>query len=189
MLLKYLAWASTYSQYPLVSGMDTFVFDTKGVSVHLKSGQELLVPPVGKMYFGYGHRLVSETEQACGVIAPGLLPTTDVDINAYHRSAAHAHPRLLRETAKQQGVTLKSGVKLLPCFGCSSAKGISASVQKTTLKRSDKKPGRIFVDLSGKKPVKSRGGKQYAIIFRDDKTRMMWEYYLRRKSEAPEGLE
>ena len=32
----------------------TFVFDTKGVTVHLKSGQELLVPPVGKMYFGYG---------------------------------------------------------------------------------------------------------------------------------------
>ena len=27
----------------------TFVFDTKGVTVHLKSGQELLVPPVGKM--------------------------------------------------------------------------------------------------------------------------------------------
>ena len=67
---------------------------------------------------------------------------------------------------------------------CSSAKGISASVQKTTLKRSDKKLEIIFVDLSGKKPVKSRGGKQYAIIFRDDKTRMMWEYYLRRKSDA-----
>ena len=83
----------------------TFFFDTKGVTVHLKSGQELLVPPVGKMYFGYGHRLVSETEQACAVIAPGLLPTTDVDINAYHRSAAHAHPRLLRETAKQQKVS------------------------------------------------------------------------------------
>ena len=67
----------------------TFFFDTKGVTVHLKSGQELLVPPVGKIYFGYGHRLVSETEQACAVIVPGLLPTTDVDINAYHRSAAH----------------------------------------------------------------------------------------------------
>ena len=146
MLLTYLAWATTCSQYPLVSGMDTrlFVFDTKGVTVHLKSGQELLVPPVGKMYFGYGHRLVSETEQACAVIVPGLLPTTNVDINAYHRSAARAHPRLLRETAKQQGVTLKPGVNLLPCFGCSSAKGISASVQKTTLKRSDKKLGRFF---------------------------------------------
>ena len=87
----------------------TFVFDTKGVTVHLMSGQELLVPPVGKMY-GYGHRLVSETEQACAVIAPWLLPTTDVDINAYHRSAAHAHPRLPRETAKQKGVTLKPRV-------------------------------------------------------------------------------
>ena len=60
----------------------TFVFDTKGVTMHLKSGQELLVPPVGKMYFEYSHGLVSETEQACAVIAPGLLPTTEVDINA-----------------------------------------------------------------------------------------------------------
>ena len=108
---------------------------------------------MGKVYFGYGHRLVSETEQARAVVAPGLLPTTDVDVNTYHRSAAHAHPRLLRETAKPQGVTLKPGVKLLPCFGCSSAKGISASVQKTTLKRSDKKLEILFVDLSGKKPV------------------------------------
>ena len=125
--------------------------------------------------FGSFKSALSETEQACAVIAPGLLPTTDVDINAYHRSAAHAHPRLLRKTAKQQGVTLKPGVKLLPCFECSSAKGISTSVQKTTLKRPDKKLGRFFVDLGGKKPVKSRCGKQYAIIFRDDKTRMMWE--------------
>ena len=68
--------------------------------MHPKSDQELLVPPVGKMYFGYGHRLVSETEQACAVIAPGLLPNTDVDVNAYHRSVARAHPRLLRENRK-----------------------------------------------------------------------------------------
>ena len=77
------------------------VIETKGVTVHLKTGQELLVTPVGKKYFGYGHRLASETEQDCAVIAPGLLPTTVVDINAYHRSGVHAHPRLLRETAKQ----------------------------------------------------------------------------------------
>ena len=84
---------------------------------------------------------------------------------------------------------MKPEVRVLPCVGWYSTKGISASVQKATLKRSDKKLGRSFVDLSGKNPVTSRGGKQYAIIFRDDKTRMMWEYYLRRKSEAPEGLE
>ena len=72
MLLKYLAWASTYSQYPLVSGMDTFVFDTKGVSVHLKSGQELLVLPGGKIYFGYGHRLVRAVVNAAIVFQ--ILP-------------------------------------------------------------------------------------------------------------------
>ncbi len=166
----------------------TYTGDEKGITVHMKSGEELLVPLVGKMHFSYGYRLGSD-EQACAVIAPGLMPTTDVDSNAYHRAAAHTHPRLMRESAKQQGIKLKPGVKLLPCFGCSAAKGISAPVKKTTENRSDKKLGRVFVDLSGKKPVMSRGGKQYAIIFRDDKTRMTWEYYLRRKSDAPEGLE
>ena len=41
-----------------------------------------------------------------------------VDINHYHRTTAHTHPRLVRKSAKQQGVKLKPGVKLLPCVGC-----------------------------------------------------------------------
>ena len=59
-----------------------------------------------------------------------------MDINQYHRTTAHTHPRLLRESATQQGVKLKPGVKLLPCVGCSTAKGFSAPVKKTTECRS-----------------------------------------------------
>ena len=70
----------------------TFVFDTKGVTVHLKYGQELIVPPVGKMYFGYGHRLVSETEQACAVIALGsCLPPMRIST----RTTVPPHTRTL----------------------------------------------------------------------------------------------
>ena len=68
------------------------------------------------------------------------------------------HPHLLRESARQQGAKLKPGVKLLPCVGCSTAKGFSAPVKKTTECRSDKKHGRVFVDNSGKEPVLSMGG-------------------------------
>ncbi|CAN0544371.1 unnamed protein product, partial [Laminaria digitata] len=139
---------------------------------------------VGTLYFSYGTRLDTETVQACAVIAPGLLPTTGVDINAYHRSTAHTHHRLLRRSAEQQGVKLKKGSELLPCVGCSMAKGISVPVNKVTACRSDKKLARVFVDLSGKKAVNSKGGNQYAMIFRDDKTRLSWVYFLRSKTGA-----
>ena len=104
--------------------------DDPGLIVHKKStGQEILVPPVGDTYVGYGS-WVDDIELACAVLTPGTLSTTDVDINHYHRTTAHTHPRLLRKSAEQQGVKLRPGVKLLPCVGCSTAKGISAPVPK-----------------------------------------------------------
>ena len=80
-----------------------------------------------------------------------------MDINAYHRSTAHTHHRVLLRSAVQQGVKLKKGSKLLSCVGCSMVKAISAPVNNVTKCRSDKKLGRVFVDLSGKKAVKSKG--------------------------------
>ncbi|CAN0574340.1 unnamed protein product, partial [Laminaria digitata] len=157
----------------------TYLGDHRGITVNLKSGESLLFHLVGTLYFS----------SACAVIAPGLLPTTDVDINAYHRSTAHTHHRLSLGSAEQQGVKLKKGSKLLLCVGCSMAKGISAPVNKVIGCRSDKKLGRVFVDLSGKQAVKSKGGNQYAMIFRDDKTRLSWVYFLRSKAEAPDMLE
>ena len=155
----------------------------------LKFGKKLLVPNVRNMYLTYGYRPESDVKQACAVIVPGLLPTTGVDINHYHRTTAHTHPRLPRATAEQQGVKLDPKTKLLPCVGCSAAKGLSARLNKTNECRSGKKTGRIFVDESGKKPVASKGGKKYSIIFRYDATRMSWIYFMRKKSESPGALD
>ena len=127
--------------------------------MHLTSGDDLLCPVAGNTYISYGRRVDGDDiEHPRAVVAPGRLPSTDVDINQYYRTTAHTYPRLLRESARQQGVNLKLGVKLLPCVGCCTAKGFSAPV-KTTECRSDKKHGRVFVDLSGKKPLLSMGGK------------------------------
>ena len=112
-----------------------------------------------------------------------------MDINHYHRTTAHTHPRLLRATAEQQGVKLDPKTKLLPCVGCSAAKGLSPRLNKTTECRSDKEMGRIFVDESGEKPVASKGGKKCSIIFRDDATRMSWIYFMRKKSASPDTLD
>ncbi|CAM9306477.1 unnamed protein product [Ascophyllum nodosum] len=48
---------------------------------------------------------------------------------------------------------------------------------------------RIFVDESGEKPVASKGGKKYSILFRDDASRMSWIYFMRKKSESPDALD
>ena len=78
---------------------------------------------------------------------------------------------------------------LKQCVGRSAEKGFCASVQKTTECRPDKKLGRLLGDLSGKKPVKGPGAKVYAMIFRDDMSRMTWEYFLGSKSDVHIGLE
>ena len=90
---------------------------------------------------------------------------------------------------EQNGVKLDPKTKLLPCVGCSAAKGLSARLNKTTECRSDKKMGRIFGDESREKPIASKGGKKYSIIFRDDATRMSWIYCMRNKSESPDALD
>ena len=166
-----------------------YIGDKNGLTMMLKSGKKLLVPNVRNVYLTYGYRPESHVEQACVVIAPGLLPTNGVDINHYHRTTAHTPPRLLRATAEQQGVELDPKTKLLPCVGCSAAKGLSARSNKTTECRSDKKMGRIFVDESGEKPVASKGGRKYSIIFRDDATRISWIYFMKKKSESPDALD
>ena len=163
--------------------------DTPGLTLRCKStGVEMLCPPEGNMYIARASR-VGPTDVACAVIAPGLTSTVDVDPNHYHRTAGHPHSRLMRKSAEQQGVTLKRGVKLQPCVGCSAAKGLSAPVNKTTTTRVDRKNGRIFVDTSGKNSVLSIGGRQYGIIYRDDATRMTRMYHVKDKSEAPDTLE
>ena len=74
-----------------------YIGGKNGLTMMLKSGKKLLVPNVRNMYLTYGYRPESDVEQACAVIAPGLLPTTGVGINHYHRTTAHTHPRSLSE--------------------------------------------------------------------------------------------
>ncbi|CAN0562204.1 unnamed protein product [Laminaria digitata] len=136
----------------------TYVGDSTGITVNFKSGDSLLVPLVGDMYFSYGYRLDDDDEVACAVISPGLQSNVGIDINDYNRSTAHNHPQLLRKSAEQQNVKLKKGSKLVGCAGCSAMKGFSKPIMKTTHCRSDKRLGRFFCDLSGKKGREIQGG-------------------------------
>ena len=105
---------------------------------------KVLAPFVGKLCLQFAVRVESDTDNACATIAPGLMPTTDVDVNAYHRSTGHTHHRLLLHSSKQQGVSFKRDVKLQPCIGCSAAKEIRAPVKEHTDCRSDENGDQVL---------------------------------------------
>ena len=118
-----------------------------------------------------------------------MTPTAQADpvnINDFHVAHAHAHEGALRKTTKQMGVTLVG--QLHEYKGCSLAKGIRTSIPSKTSNRAVKRLGRVFVDLGGKKHVKSAGGKKYPMIIRDDYSRYAWMYFISHKSDAADAF-
>ena len=89
---------------------------------------------------------------------------------------------LLRKTAKQMRVKLQG--QLVPCQGCSEAKGIRKPVKPFTYTRAPKPGERCFVDLSGPKSVKSPGGKECMMVVRDDFSQFTRTFSLRNKDET-----
>ena len=119
----------------------------------------------------------------CAVIAPGAPPNPRVvDINDFHCSYAHTHEDLLRQTAKKLGVELRG--ELRPCRGCLEGKGLRRPTRRSTHSRAVKPASRGFEDLMGPKPIRSRGGKWYMMIVRNDYSRYARVYFLRSKDEA-----
>ena len=164
----------------------TFEGRPAGIVFKLESERSIVFPLTGNLHSLYGYRVDCSTRvDACTVLAPGKLPNKpDANMNDYHCAAGHSHEALLRKNAEQQGIVLEG--KLLECKGCSMAKGLHRGIKQSTRTRAGKKLERVFVDLSGPMVVKSHRGKRYTIIVRDDISRYMWVYVLRRKSDAAE---
>lgn len=165
------------------------VGESSGISFFLRTGEVLNLPSTGQLNYLYGTRNSTErcpTEIANAVVAPGSAPlkhATPININ----DVQCVFEVNLRNTAAQMGVTLKG--ELHGCKGCSIHKGARKPIKRSTSSRADRKLGRVFVDLSGPKPVESLGGRKYTLFIRDDFSRDMWMYCLRHKSEAAEGFE
>ena len=113
-------------------------------------------------------------EDSIGTVLAALTPSnpeheTTMDVNEFHNTYAHSHERLLRTTAKRLGT--ESVGYMRACTGCSMSKAIRKGNSHETKRRSDKKLGRVFVDLGGRKDVASVGGKKYLMIVKDDFTK------------------
>ena len=176
-----------FSLPTLVRHGHTFEGRPAGIVVKLTFERSIVFPLTGNLYGLYGYRVDCSTRgDACAVLAPGKLPIKPVVniINDYHCAAKNSHEGLLRKTAEQQGIILEG--KLLECKGCSMAKGLRRGIKQSAHTRAGKKLGRVLVDLSGSKVVKSHGGKRYTLIVRDDFPRYTWVYFMRHKSDAAE---
>ena len=141
--------------------------DGDGVTLFCKSGRWFFAPTVWKHDQMRGYR--ARSEGACAAIVPAVKPPnidTEVAINEFHCSFGHVHKELLLETAKKRGVTLTG--ELHECKGCSMAKGRMKPIAKTSKSRADKRGGRVFLDVCGRKSVRPIGGKEYMLLVKDD---------------------
>ena len=166
--------------------------EESGVTLELKGEGKVQFPLIGKLCRRYGYRPEATgrmVDTACAVSAPGQAktPTTPTDISLFHCTYGHTHEALLKQTAKQQGVSLSG--KLHECQRCLMAKRLRKSIARSTDTRVDKKLERVFVDLSGKMAVSSIGGKRSTLIVRDDHTRFTRVYFLVKKSNAASAFE
>ena len=123
---------------------------------------------------------------AAAVLSPGGVfvnnkKTTVVDINHFHVSLAHAHSSVLKATARQHGIQLVG--ELVPCSGCSMAKGIRASTPHHTTSRAAAPLDMVHIDTAGPFP-KSLGGSRYVVMFVDSASRFQRSYGTRDKSAS-----
>ena len=130
-----------------------YVGEKKGVTLHLKNGNTLLCPSVGKLqYLSRFRRPLDSSNFVLATIAPGKIPSVPhVEINTFNTSLGHVHDKLLRSTAKQLGVVLEGFLRV--CEGCSVAKVFGKPIGRTTSTRADKALGRLFVDICRQKFV------------------------------------
>ena len=122
---------------------------------------------------------------ATAVLAPDKRPfavgkpAQIIDINHFH-SSGHLSESLVRETARQYGITLPG--ELRPCSGCLEVKGMRAGVPRRTTSRAGRPMETVNIDSAGPYEA-SMGGSAYLIMFVDNASRWMRPYGMN-KSET-----
>ena len=128
-------------------------------TVFAKSGDEIFAPSYGQLNCLFGDRTDRSSEEKLhAVIASGARPTssTVADINDFHCSLGHMREDLPRKTAEQIGVKLQG--QLVPCRGCSDAKGTRTPVKPFTYTRAAKPAERcVLLTYRGRSRYSRRG--------------------------------
>ena len=104
-----------------------------------------------------------------------------VDINRFHVSLAHVHSSELKATVLQHGIQLVE--ELIPCSGCSMAKGIRSPTPHHTTSWAAAPMDMVHIDTAG--PFQeSLGGSRCVVMFVDSASRFPRPYGIRDKSAS-----
>ena len=123
-----------------------------------------------------------DTPLAAAALIPGPLKHgKEVDINHLHVSLTHAQASVLKATAKQHEIRLTG--ELVPCSGCSQAKGHRAPTPHHVTRRATHPLGLVHIDTAGPYPT-SLGGSRYVVMFVDSASRLQRPCGVREKSAA-----
>lgn len=126
----------------------TYQGQIEGVTLYLIEEGEVFFPPREQVNQLEASRIPSIDEHAYAVLALGIDQVGScVDANEFYTAYGHANEGLLRNTAARMGVSPKG--KPQRCSGCLQAKGSREAIPSFTSIRSDRKLGRVFIDLSG----------------------------------------
>ena len=150
-----------------------YVGTFNGIQSSFKFGKTLFTPLFRKLNGVYAYRvdpLRSDDEQVRAVVAPeGIARPPMVETNLFHCAHGHSREMLLRKTDKLLAVQLTG--QPIPCQGCSEAKQFRRSTKSVMPNRAVEPTARLFINLTGTKPVPSCGERKYTMIVRDDFSR------------------
>ena len=103
-------------------------------------------------------------------------------MTSFYFSSGQLNERLLRGTAKRQGVILTGILQLSDV--CLEAKGVRAGVPRRTTSRAGKPMETVHIDLCGPNEA-SMGPSVSLTMLVDIASRLMWACGMKSKSEAP----
>ena len=166
-----------------------FTLGNEGQIIWLKKdGRKLMFDSILTTKFGYvcGAELFY-CEDKAEIAKPSLNEGSTININEFHELLGHCGEEKTRAVAKYYGVKLTGPFK--PCTACATAKARQANIPKSVSeeKRADKPGERLMFDVSSIK-ARSFGGAKYWLLVVDDKTRMSFSNFVKKKSEIAEKM-
>ncbi len=109
------------------------------------------------------------------------------NLNAWHRRMGHLNEGQLREMISKKlatGMRKVSGSSLDFCEACARAKQARKAFQPVGGIKSSKRLQLIHSDVCGPMPKTSLGGARYFVTYCDDYTRVVYVYFVKKKSEV-----
>ena len=127
----------------------------------------------------YGVEVLPETfeKETANITAP----KKKIAIETMHAMFGHPDEAVSRQTAKALGIELRKG-SMKKCKYCAIGKAKRKNLSKTNHKKSKKKGGRVYIDISSTK-ARSFGGSKFWALMQDEATDMCWSMFLKNKSE------